>query len=278
MKILSACLVLLLYLISADTTSAQDRGEQLFNQTCVACHSIGRGRLVGPDLAGVHSRRSEEWIIQFVQSSTKLIASGDPDAEALFKEYSGIVMPDHAVSADDVRAILGYIARKSPSEVITEETVVSASEPTESNAVLGRDLFVGRVRFENGAAACNTCHTVNTSSVTTGGSLAKNLTDAVVRLSAPGVNAMMASPPFPAMRSAFVNNPLTESERAAVADFLTSVSQEENAALAPDDRSTLLLGGFIGILALLGIFFLIGLRGAKKSINQALYDRQIQSI
>jgi len=148
MKILSACLVLLLYLISADTASAQDRGEQLFNQTCVACHSIGRGRLVGPDLAGVHSRRSEEWIIQFVQSSTKLIASGDPDAEALFKEYSGIVMPDHAVSADDVRAILGYIARKSPSEVITEETVVSASEPTESNAVLGRDLFVGRVRFE----------------------------------------------------------------------------------------------------------------------------------
>ena len=52
---------------------AQDAGEQLFQTTCFACHTIGGGRLVGPDLAGVHELRSQEWLEQFVLSSQTMI-------------------------------------------------------------------------------------------------------------------------------------------------------------------------------------------------------------
>jgi len=47
----------------------QDAGEQVFNTTCFACHTIGGGRLIGPDLAGVHEKRSQEWLEKFVKSS-----------------------------------------------------------------------------------------------------------------------------------------------------------------------------------------------------------------
>ena len=37
---------------------AQEPGEQLFQTNCSACHTVGGGRLVGPDLAGVPEKRS----------------------------------------------------------------------------------------------------------------------------------------------------------------------------------------------------------------------------
>ena len=37
---------------------AQEPGEQLFQASCVVCHSIGDGTRIGPDLAGVTEKRS----------------------------------------------------------------------------------------------------------------------------------------------------------------------------------------------------------------------------
>ena len=88
---------------------AQDAGEQLFQTTCFACHTIGGGRLVGPDLAGVHELRSQEWLEQFVMSSQTMIKNGDPDAVALAAEYNGIVMPDTLMSEQQIRDLLNYI-------------------------------------------------------------------------------------------------------------------------------------------------------------------------
>ncbi len=59
---------------------AQAPGEAEFNTTCVACHTVGKGRLVGPDLAGVTERRSAEWLISFIKSSQARINSGVRDA------------------------------------------------------------------------------------------------------------------------------------------------------------------------------------------------------
>jgi cytochrome c2 len=63
---------------------AQSDGEKLFKQICIACHTIGQGKLIGPDLANVHKRQSEEWIIRFIKSSQSVIKSGDPYATALY--------------------------------------------------------------------------------------------------------------------------------------------------------------------------------------------------
>ena len=57
--------VLLLALFLMGVTQAQAAplgqdpvaGQQTFQSVCVSCHTIGKGKLVGPDLAGVTERR-----------------------------------------------------------------------------------------------------------------------------------------------------------------------------------------------------------------------------
>ncbi|HCC84588.1 MAG TPA: hypothetical protein DEP87_02810, partial [Candidatus Pacebacteria bacterium] len=60
------------------TGFTQELGKEIFTQKCSACHSIGKGRLVGPDLAGVNDRRSEGWLLKFIKSPQAVINSGDP--------------------------------------------------------------------------------------------------------------------------------------------------------------------------------------------------------
>ena len=88
---------------------AQD-GATLFRQNCSACHQIGRGRLVGPDLLNVHERRDSAWIGNFIRSSQTVVKSGDPVAVQLFNDFNKIVMPDNNhLSDDDIKAIIAYI-------------------------------------------------------------------------------------------------------------------------------------------------------------------------
>ncbi|MCB2207453.1 MAG: c-type cytochrome [Bacteroidetes bacterium] len=76
---------------------------------CKACHTIGGGKLVGPDLQGVTERRDEAWLIKFIQNSQELINAGDPEAVKIFEEYNKIPMPPNNLTDDQVRDILLYI-------------------------------------------------------------------------------------------------------------------------------------------------------------------------
>jgi mono/diheme cytochrome c family protein len=84
-------------------------GEQIFKTNCGACHTVGKGKLVGPDLKGVQDRHSEEWILKWVHSSQALVKSGDKDAVKLFNDNNQIQMPDQALSDAEVKTVLDYI-------------------------------------------------------------------------------------------------------------------------------------------------------------------------
>lgn len=272
-RILGWALLASTTLSAATSLSAQSQGEVLFQRTCIACHTINGGRLVGPDLKNIQNRRDEAWIIDFVQSSSSVIASGDPEAVKLFKEFNNMVMPDHPLSDDEVLAIITFIASKS----LSEET--AAPKPLSSeggNRVAGQNLFVGLQRMVNGGPACNSCHNVATDEVITGGGLAIDLTQSVSRLSQPGVEAMMSNPPFPVMLAAFGDRPLTQEEISDISAFLESVNDAQ--LEAPNYANILLMWGVIGLVILLGFFALIGSRTSKVSVNQSIYDRQIKSI
>ncbi len=91
--------------------SGQDAGsgKGTYSTICVACHTVGEGRRVGPDLAGVHGRHTEAWMIEFIRSSQTMIGSGDPEAVALAEAYPGLVMPDNPLSDDQIRSVLAYV-------------------------------------------------------------------------------------------------------------------------------------------------------------------------
>ncbi len=60
-------------------------GEQTFKAKCAACHTIGGGKLVGPDLKGVTTQRDAAWLKQFIAEPDKVLASGDPLATQLLQ-------------------------------------------------------------------------------------------------------------------------------------------------------------------------------------------------
>ena len=70
--------------LSAPETKAQEQGfstltlsgEELFIQNrCVRCHTIGRGRFVGPDLYGVDGRYSKEEIVKWIENPQQIYQS-----------------------------------------------------------------------------------------------------------------------------------------------------------------------------------------------------------
>lgn len=129
-------LTLLLIILCPFSSIAQD-GQGIFNDNCGSCHTIGKGRLVGPDLSGVTKKRSEAWLLKWVKSSTTFIASGDADAKALFDQFK-IPMPDQKLSEDQMKSLFAFITTKSEAVVAPSEkakvAVVPIITPTEGNS------------------------------------------------------------------------------------------------------------------------------------------------
>jgi mono/diheme cytochrome c family protein len=265
---------------------AQDAGEQLFQTTCFACHTIGGGRLVCPDLAGIHESRSQEWLEQFVMSSQTMIKNGDPDAVALAADYNGIVMPDAVISEQQIRDLLNYIRVKSVAlKSVGDENATAPVQPAPTaapaspeNIEKGQAMFQGATRFENGGAACNACHDVRNDAVIGGGILAAELTQVFSRMGGAGVKAILGQAPFPVMQAAYADKALTDEEIAALVAFLEFADSEEYNQLPRDYGIGLFLSGIVGA-AILFLFFGIFWRGRKVgSVNQEIYDRQATSV
>ena len=86
-----------------------EEGKMIFASRCAACHNINKV-LTGPALAGVHDRRSEDWIISFVKSSQAMVKAGDKDALAVYEQFNRIPMPDHAdLSDESIKNVIEYI-------------------------------------------------------------------------------------------------------------------------------------------------------------------------
>jgi len=90
-----------------------DPGEYTFANHCAACHSIGRGDKLGPDLLGVSARREREWLTRFITTPDKVRADGDPIALALRAKYREVVMPRLDLGAADAALLIDYIDKQS---------------------------------------------------------------------------------------------------------------------------------------------------------------------
>jgi mono/diheme cytochrome c family protein len=83
------------------------QGEALMSaRGCTACHTVGGGRLVGPDLAGVTERRSAEFIMAMIVNPDSMLAN-DATARELLGQYF-TPMSNQGVTPEDSRALLEY--------------------------------------------------------------------------------------------------------------------------------------------------------------------------
>jgi cytochrome c2 len=95
------------------TFSQAPDGAQLF-QPCSACHKIGGGRLVGPDLKGVTERRDKAWLHRFIKNSQEMVQSGDATAVKLFEEHNKVPMPPANLTDEQIDIVLAYIENYDP--------------------------------------------------------------------------------------------------------------------------------------------------------------------
>lgn len=86
-----------------------DRGQYLFGRDCIACHTIGHGDQIGPDLLGVTRARDRKWLVRMIQKPNELLNENDPLATALLKKYNNLRMPNIAVSDAELELLFGYI-------------------------------------------------------------------------------------------------------------------------------------------------------------------------
>ncbi len=117
-QLISVFFICISFLFSSPTLGDEDKGsegdelhekgEALFkSKGCVACHTIGKGKLVGPDLKGVTQRRDQEWLTKWLKDPDTMILT-DPTAKELLKEFL-VPMPNQGLSDEDIKAIMAYL-------------------------------------------------------------------------------------------------------------------------------------------------------------------------
>ncbi|PIQ15781.1 MAG: hypothetical protein COW67_06510 [Flavobacteriales bacterium CG18_big_fil_WC_8_21_14_2_50_32_9] len=273
--------------LSGMTMNAQD-GASLFKQTCSACHTIGKGKLVGPDLKGVNTKRSEAWITSFVKNA-QAFGEKDADAKAMITEF-GYPMPNQNVSDADIKAIIKYIGENSPTEVaqttetaapVVETPADPALDPANANhddILAGLMLFSGEHRLSNKGPSCITCHNVLHGDLIAGGLLAKDLTKVYERLGAAGINGMLSAPPFPAMAASYKDSPLTEKEIFQLSAFFNDAAK--NTIYQPQrtyNDNLLLYGGGVAFIIIASIILLMFIERKRKCVKEDIYKRQIKA-
>jgi nitrite reductase (NO-forming) len=82
------------------------QGKMSFESKCIACHSVGEGNKVGPDLLGVTLRRQDDWIERWLKSPDAMLKS-DATAKELLNKFQ-IPMPDQGLSALEITRLIRY--------------------------------------------------------------------------------------------------------------------------------------------------------------------------
>lgn len=183
-------------------------GKAIFDEKCVGCHSIGAGKLVGPDLKDVTKRRDTAWITSFLKDPAAMLAS-DPIAQQLLKENNNVAMPNMGLTDDQIAQLIEYLGN--PGAVPAGQAAVPAGMGDPAN---GRRLFTGELALTNGGPHCLACHNVGGASSLGGGGLGPDLTHVVARLGEPGLTGALKTIVYPTMLGPFKNRPLTAAEQA----------------------------------------------------------------
>ena len=90
-----------------------DKGSYLFRTRCGACHTVGEGDGVGPDLLGVTTRRERAWLTRWLAAPDQMLAEQDPIATELLARYKNVPMPNLRLGEGDVAALIEYMETRS---------------------------------------------------------------------------------------------------------------------------------------------------------------------
>lgn len=224
--------------------AAQD-ATAFFRQNCASCHTIGGGRLVGPDLKNVTQRQEEAWLVDFIVNPQGLLAADDPYALQLKQEAGGAVMPRISTMTPELaRRLLDLIQEESQLAESQFKGIDIGDEPfTAADIALGRSYFTGARRLEKGGPSCLSCHTSGGLGGLGGGRLGPDLTQAYERLQGrKNLVAWLQAPATETMRPIYINAPMTQEEIVSLVAYLEDEALHGRPDSGHGQLSFLLLG------------------------------------
>jgi mono/diheme cytochrome c family protein len=224
--------------------AAQDPAD-FFRQNCTSCHTIGGGRLTGPDLKNVTQRKDREWLIEFLQSPQAAMDKGDAYALKLQQDARGVVMPNiSGMSKDRARALLAMTDAESQLAKSQFAGMQISDRPfTTYDIQQGRAIFLGDRRLANGAPACVSCHTVKAAGALGGGRLGPDLTRVYERLQGRKMMAAwLFAPATPTMGAVFKRHALKSEEILPIVAFAEDAARRGGQDDSPARLNFLLFG------------------------------------
>jgi mono/diheme cytochrome c family protein len=266
--------VLLLQLVlsgSSVLVSAQSQyqtvaeGQVIFDQQCAACHTIGGGILIGPDLQGVTQRRDMDWLQRMISAPDQLIANQDPILMPLLAEFNNLPMPNLGLTQSEVQFVLAYL--ENPGSVGQPQPVVSLEGGSQQ---AGSQYFSGTLPLANGGPNCIACHSTADLPVLGGGSLGPDLTQVAQRLGDPGLASALQTLPFPTMQGVYTNRMLTPAEQADLFAYFQAVKSITPAG--PDLQLWYWGVGIAGAVVLFGLLIFYWPR-QRRSLSDILRDQ-----
>ncbi len=260
-------------LTASVAASAQQNASDYFRQNCANCHTIGGGRLTGPDLKDVDQRKDRAWLVQWVQNPRAVLDAGDPYAQKLLQDSRGVVMPTvGGMNATVANGLLDLIAAESklPRSAFAGSQI-SDRPLTPQDIAVGKQIFSGQRRLAAGGPACISCHTMRGLSGLSGGRLGPDLSLVYERLQGrKGLSAWLMNPASPTMAPVFRTTQIQPDE------ILPLVAYFEDAAKkgGQDDSSALLnffllgAGGMVLGLVSLDAIWKKRIHGVRRQLLQ----------
>jgi len=277
--LLRAAFLTLLTIIMSSTLFAQDPTAD-FRTNCMSCHTIGGGRLTGPDLKNVTQRKDRAWLATFIQDPKSVIDAGDPYAQELMKASRGVVMPTlPAMTRARAEALLSLIEAESKLEKSQFAGVQISERPfTPRDVEVGHGIFMGTVPLKNGGPSCISCHTVQGIKLFGGGTLAPDLTTVFERYQGRKTLATwLSAPATPTMQSVFKKQALEGEEiLALVAYFQSTLARNPEDVSA--ERLNFILIGLAGALIVLGLFDVVWNKRLRTVRRALVQEKRLETI
>ena len=236
---------ILLVLITPVAAQDAASGEEAFVANCAFCHGVDGTGVPGtnPPLVDNPNAQDPDRIAEVIRNglSGPIEVNGEPFDDE---------MPSFPqLSDDDIADITAYLATNFQGGSTDTPPTTAPPPPGTPDADRGEELFLGATRFESGVPACYACHTVGGRGSLGGPSMGPDLTGVVERFGdEAGFAAAINSPVFPVMRELYAGDPFTAQEKADLAAFFASESDQES----EDSGDALLVIGLVGTGILFG--------------------------
>jgi mono/diheme cytochrome c family protein len=225
-----------------------DANAVLFLKACSGCHTIGRGKLTGPDLL-----------------SAKALSPSALDA-AMERMRPKVIGP---FDASVVAALLrdGDAAARLDREQQRQNKLAEA-KLAPPDAAEGRSLFQGVRRFANGGTPCASCHSVRPGPMGNSPFLGPDLHDVYRRYGRDSLRVACQQPGFKIMAGLYKERPVTRQEAIHLVAFFAALEKEPPAA-AEYPLHPIAAGGALLFFAGLAVYYRGRLRSVRARITGA---------